>query len=449
MLSVNPYNLEKIASYSSLNGAEIEEKINVAQHVFGSWKKVDFETKKDLLLKLGEILLIKKNQLALLITNEMGKPITQSLAEIEKCAWVCNYYAENSAQILQDQPIKTEATNSFIRYNPMGIVLAIMPWNFPFWQYFRFIAPNVMAGNVGILKHASNVCGCALAIEELFLEAGFPKGISQTLIIESCKVKQVLEHPYVKAATLTGSEAAGASVASIAGANIKKTVLELGGANAVIVLNDADLNSIIDTCVMARFQNNGQSCIAGKRFLIQNEIYDEFLKLFTQKVASLKKGNPLDNSTQISCMATLKLAEELENQLNESIKMGATLHLGGSRNNTHFEPTILTNVTPNMPVFFQETFGPLAAISKFSTIDEAIELSNNSVFGLGISIFTKNISVAEKMINELDEGAVFINEMVKSDPRLPFGGIKKSGYGRELANDGLLEFVNKKTVYIK
>jgi succinate-semialdehyde dehydrogenase/glutarate-semialdehyde dehydrogenase len=306
-----------------------------------------------------------------------------------------------------------------------------------------------MAGNVGILKQASKVTGCALFIEQLFIDAGFPKGISQTLIIDSSKVKKVLEHPYVKAATLTGSEAAGSSVAEIAGKNVKKTVLELGGSNAVIVLNDANLEKIMDTCVNARFQNTGQSCIAGKRFLIQAEIYDEFLEKFTAKVKALKEGNPLEKTTQIGPMATEKLAKELETQMEKSLELGATLHFGGKRNKAYFTPTILTDVTPEMPVFKEETFGPLAAFIKFSTIDEAIALSNNSEFGLGVSIFTENLNQAENMISELNEGAVFINEWVKSDPRLPFGGIKKSGYGRELAKEGLLEFVNQKTVFIK
>lgn len=449
MQSINPYNNTIIENYTTLKDTEINSKIETAQNTFLQWKKVGFETRKKLMLKLGDLLLEKKTSLAELITNEMGKPIAQSLAEIEKCAWVCSYYAEIAEKTLEDKIIKTENAKSFVRYNPLGVILAVMPWNFPFWQYFRFIVPNAMAGNVGILKHASNVSGCALAIEQLFHEAGFPEGISQTLLISSKKVKQVIEHKFVQGATLTGSEAAGASVASIAGENIKKTVLELGGSNAVIVFNDANLDAIVETCVMARFQNTGQSCIAGKRFLIQNKIYPEFLKRFTEKVKNLKVGNPLEFSTQIGTMANAKLAEELEIQMKNSIEMGAVLHLGGKRKNAQFEPTILTNVTPEMPVFSEETFGPLVAISQFNTIEEAIELSNNSVFGLGVSLFTENIVLAEKMINELNEGAVFINEMVKSDPRLPFGGIKKSGYGRELADDGLLEFVNKKTVFIK
>lgn len=447
--SINPYNHQLIKEYASHSEADIENKIQKGQNSFLTWRNTSFTKRAELLKNLAQQLKKQKSSLSTLITEEMGKPITQAEAEIEKCVWVCEYYAENLPKFLEDKLIKTDASKSYVKYEPLGVILAVMPWNYPFWQYFRFIAPNVMAGNVGLLKHASNVSGCALAIEKLLLEAGFPEGISQTLLINSSKVKKVLEHPVVKAATLTGSEAAGASVAEIAGKNIKKTVLELGGSNAVIVLNDADLDKILATCVNARFQNTGQSCIAGKRFLIQAEIYDEFLEQFTTKVKALKMGNPLDKETEIGPMATVQLAEELETQMQQSLELGAKLHLGGKRDKASFPPTIVTKVTPEMPVFKEETFGPLAAFTKFSTIEEAVELSNKSEFGLGVSIFTKNIKQAESMISALNEGAVFINELVKSDPRLPFGGIKKSGYGRELAKEGLLEFVNQKTVFIK
>lgn len=447
--SINPYDNKTIQEYNYFEDENIEKYILKAHNSFLNWKKSTFEERAKLLKNVAKELEKQKVKLSKLITLEMGKPITQAEAEIEKCAWVCEYYAENASKFLEDKIIKTDASKSYVKYEPLGVILAVMPWNYPFWQYFRFIAPNVMAGNVGLLKHASNVSGCALAIEKLFLEADFPEGISQTLLVSSSKVKGILEHPFVKAATLTGSEAAGASVAEIAGKNIKKTVLELGGSNAVIVLNDADLDKIMDTCVNARFQNTGQSCIAGKRFLIQAEIYDEFLKQFTTKVKALKIGNPLDKETEIGPMATVPLAEELEAQMQQSIELGAKLHLGGKRDKASFSPTIVTKVTPEMPVFKEETFGPLAALTKFSTIEEAVELSNKSEFGLGVSIFTENIKQAESMILALNEGAVFINELVKSDPRLPFGGIKKSGYGRELAKEGLLEFVNQKTVFIK
>lgn len=447
--SINPFDNKTIQEYDYFEDENIEKYILKAHNSFLNWKKSTFEERAKLLKNVSKELEKQKVKLSKLMTLEMGKPITQAEAEIEKCAWVCEYYADNALKFLEDKLIKTEASKSYVKYEPLGVVLAVMPWNFPFWQYFRFIAPNVMVGNVGLLKHASNVSGCALAIEKLFLEAGFPEGISQTLLVSSSKVKGILEHPFVKAATLTGSEAAGASVAEIAGKNIKKTVLELGGSNAVIVLNDGDLDKILATCVNARFQNTGQSCIAGKRFLIQAEIYNKFLEQFTTKVKALKMGNPLDNSTEIGPMATVQLAEELEAQMQQSIELGAKLHLGGKRYKASFSPTIITKVTPEMPVFKEETFGPLAAFTKFSTIEEAVELSNKSEFGLGVSIFTENINQAKKMIPELNEGAVFINELVKSDPRLPFGGIKKSGYGRELAKEGLLEFVNQKTVFIK
>jgi succinate-semialdehyde dehydrogenase / glutarate-semialdehyde dehydrogenase len=449
MQSVNPFTLQLIETYVEDTDEIIAAKISAAESAFEKWKTTDFSYRAEKMLQLAEQLRKQKTQLSELMTMEMGKPIRQSEAEIEKCAWVCEYYAAHAAQILSDKMIETDASKSYVRYNPLGVILAVMPWNFPFWQYFRFIAPNAMAGNVGLLKHASNVSGCALAIDKLFSDAGFPEGVSQTLLIPARKVQQVLEHPAVKAATLTGSEAAGASVASIAGKNIKKTVLELGGSNAAIVMNDASIDKIIETCVMARFQNAGQSCIAAKRFLVQSEIYDAFLEKFTEKVMLLKTGNPLDAETRTGPMATVKLAMELEAQMQQSVKMGASIHLGGKRENALFEPTILTNVTPDMPVFKEETFGPLAAIVKFNTIEEAIQLSNQSEFGLGVSLFTENIAKAELMINQFDEGAVFINELVKSDPRLPFGGIKKSGYGRELSDAGLLEFVNQKTVFIR
>lgn len=449
MQSVNPYNGELIASYTPLDDEAIDAAIKTAQHAFLNWRNTSFSYRRDLVLKLAEMLLQRKSDYALLMTTEMGKPIAQAEAEIEKCAWVCRYYADNAEEMLKDKLVKTEAAKSFVRYNPIGVVLAVMPWNFPFWQYFRFLAPTLMAGNVALLKHASNVSGCALAIEKLLLDAGFPQGVSQTLLIGAEKVKQVIEHPYVKAVTLTGSEAAGASVASIAGKNIKKTVLELGGSNAAIVMNDADLHAAANVCVMARFQNNGQSCIAAKRFLIHEEVLEDFLKIYTEKVSNLITGNPLEKLTQIGPMATEKLAVELENQMKRSVEMGAEIHFGGKREGAFFQPTIMVNVTPEMPVFSEETFGPLVAVVSFSTFEEAVNLSNQSEFGLGVSIFTQNTELVENALNLFDEGAVFVNEMVKSDPRLPFGGVKKSGYGRELADAGLLEFVNQKTVFIQ
>ena len=378
----------------------------------------------------------------------MGKPISQAIAEVEKCAWVCEYYAENAKDQLQNEIIKTDAYKSYVSYEPLGVVLAVMPWNYPFWQVFRFAAPALMAGNIGVLKHASNVFGCALNIEKVFKGAGFPEHCFTTLLIGSDAMEDVIENEKVKAVTLTGSGPAGASVASIAGKNIKKTVLELGGSNALVVLKDCDMEKTVDICVQARYQNTGQSCIAGKRLIVDETIAEQFVQKLVLKVRELKSGDPMDEDTYIGTMAREDLAEDLEKQVNDSVNAGAKLILGGKREYAYFEPTILTNVTQEMPAFNQETFGPLLSVTTFKTVEEAIELSNNSQFGLGVSIFTKNIEEAEKLAFQFDEGAVFINELVKSDPRLPFGGVKMSGYGRELSEHGIREFVNRKTVYI-
>ena len=394
---------------------------------------------------------LKKNkqEYAELMTKEMGKPIAQAIAEVEKCAWVCEYYAEEAAIQLADEIIETDAQKSYTSYEPLGVVLAVMPWNYPFWQVFRFAAPALMAGNIAVLKHASNVFGSALNIEKVFKRAGFPDHCFSTLLIGSDKVEEVLENPIVKAVTLTGSGPAGGAVAEIAGRNIKKSVLELGGNNALIVMADCDMEATLETCVQARYQNTGQSCIAGKRLLLDERIEEEFTERLVQKVRELKSGDPMDEETFIGTLAREDLAEDLEEQVNKSIEQGATLLLGGKRQNAYFEPTILSGVTPKMTVFKEETFGPALSITTFKDLDEAIELSNNSKFGLGVSIFTKDVKTAEEQAFRLNEGAVFINELVKSDPRLPFGGVKASGYGRELSKHGIREFVNRKTVYIK
>ncbi len=389
-----------------------------------------------------------KQAYARTMTLEMGKPISQAIAEIEKCAWVCEYYAENAERQLKDELVNTDAFKSYVSYEPLGVILAVMPWNYPFWQVFRFAAPALMAGNIGVLKHASNVFGSALNIEKVFKRAGFPEHCFTSLLIGSDAVEEVINNKKIKAVTLTGSGPAGSSVAAIAGKNIKKTVLELGGSNALIVLKDCDINSAVNTCVQARFQNAGQSCIAGKRLLIDESIAQEFVKLLVEKVKTLKSGNPEDKETFIGCLARPDLAIDIEKQVEASISAGAELVIGGKRNEAYFEPTILTNVTKDMAVFKEETFGPVLSVSTFKTIAEAVSLSNDSKFGLGVSIFSKNIEAAEKLAKQFDEGAVFINELVKSDPRLPFGGIKQSGYGRELSAHGIKEFTNRKTIYI-
>ncbi|NND88343.1 MAG: NAD-dependent succinate-semialdehyde dehydrogenase, partial [Flavobacteriaceae bacterium] len=419
--SQNPYSKEKIESYKTHTKKEIETILNQANDRFYKWRETSYSERKQLMLAAAKELKKNKDEYARQITVEMGKPITQSISEIEKCAWVCEFYAENAEEHLKDEIISTDATKSYVSYEPIGVVLAIMPWNYPLWQVFRFAAPALMAGNIGVLKHASNVFGCGLAIQKVFERAGFPKNCFTTLKIKSDKVDYVIKHPHIKAVTLTGSGPAGAAVAKLAGEHIKKTVLELGGNNALIVLEDCDIEKTVETCVQARFQNTGQSCIAGKRLLVHEAIAEEFIKQLLIKVRELKSGDPFDEQTYIGTLARTDLAETLEEQLESSLKEGATLALGGNRQEAYFEPTVVTDVTPEMSIFQEETFGPVLAMTTFNDIDEAIELSNNSRFGLGVSLFTSNIKKAEQLAYRFDEGAVFINEMVKSDPRLPFG----------------------------
>lgn len=448
IISINPYNGEEVAIYKTHTKKEVEEILENAQKRFKLWRETPFSERKKLMLAVAAELRKNANEYAQTITEEMGKPITQALAEVEKCAWVCEYYAENAEKHLENEVIKTDAYKSYVSYEPLGVVLAIMPWNYPFWQVFRFAAPALMAGNIGILKHASNVFGSALNIEKVFKRAGFPENCFTTLLVGSDAVEEIIENEKVKAVTLTGSGPAGSSVASIAGKNIKKSVLELGGNNALVIMKDCEMDKTIETCVQARFQNTGQSCIAGKRLIIDASISEEFVEKMLVKVRELKSGDPMDEETYVGTMARADLAKDLEKQVNESLKAGAKLEIGGKRQGAYFEPTILTNVNEGMSVFKEETFGPVLSVTTFKTVEEAVALSNNSKFGLGVSIFTKNIEEAEKLAFQFDEGAVFINELVKSDPRLPFGGIKQSGYGRELSDDGIKEFVNRKTVYI-
>jgi succinate-semialdehyde dehydrogenase / glutarate-semialdehyde dehydrogenase len=422
--------------------------LELAETTQRTWQEISVSERVKYCNSLHNILLENKKKYAEIITTEMHKPISQSLAEIEKCALLCNYYAENSTLFLKSKLIPTENKECFITYEPLGTILGIMPWNFPFWQVFRFAVPTIIAGNTIVVKHASNVPKCAEILQTIFEKAGFPLGCYQNLSVSSNQIASIIAHPIIKAVSLTGSEQAGIAVASEAGKYLKKCVLELGGNNAFIVLEDANLEKAIEIAVNARMQNAGQSCIAAKRFLVQESIHDAFISQFKAAVEKLKSGNSLDNDTQIGPLARIDLAEELEIQVKKSIAMGAKLLLGGNRDEAFFEPTILTQVTPEMPVFKEETFGPVIAITSFKTLDEAISLSNQSDFGLGVSIFTKNIDFIKTKISAFNEGAVFINEMVKSDPRLPFGGIKKSGYGRELAEEGIKEFVNVKTVVI-
>jgi len=443
--TINPATNEVLKTYTLLSESEIIEKLQNSEDAFQDWKKTSFAERSELFRKLGLLLKEKKQELAILMTQEMGKPITQAKSEIEKCTWLCDFYAEKAEEFLAPVTKKSDGSQAYVRYDPLGVILAVMPWNFPFWQVFRFAVPSLMAGNVGVLKHSSNSFGCGEAIESLFLEAGFPKNVFQNFLISGKQVRQVLENDHVKAATLTGSEAAGSSVAEIAGKNIKKTVLELGGSDPFIVLADAD----VKTAVKARTQNSGQSCIAAKRFIIVKEVYDEFIEEFKNEMATLKMSDPMDEKTDVGCQAREDLAKELEEQVNKSVEKGAKIILGGKRDKAFYQPTILVDVKEGMPAFDDELFGPIASVIKAENESHAIELANNSEFGLGSSLWTKNIEKAREIASQIESGSVFINGMVKSDPRLPFGGIKKSGYGRELAINGIHEFVNIKTVWIK
>ena len=446
--SINPYTLEKIAEYKLMNDAAIEEKSAKSEVIFKDWRKRSFEHRAALMMKVAENLLQQKKELALLITSEMGKVTKEAIAEIEKCAGACKYYADHAEEFLKNIPQPSDASKSYVRHEPVGAVLAIMPWNFPFWQVFRFAAPYLMAGNVALLKHAPNVCGTSLAIEKIFIESGFPEGVFQSLIIDVDRIEAVLSHNIIQGATLTGSELAGSSLAAIAGKLIKKSVLELGGSDAFIILEDADLKKAAQTATLSRMQNAGQSCIAAKRFIAVKKIKDEFAELFKKEIEKLKQGNPLDENITTGPLARLDLAEKLDKQLKQSLNKGATLISGGGRDNCNFQPVLLSGVQKNMSAYDEETFGPLAALIEAKDEDDAVRIANDSRYSLGSSLWTNDLEKAERIVPEINAGAVFINAMVKSDARYPFGGIKKSGYGRELSHFGIHEFMNAKTVFI-
>ena len=447
--SINPYNETEVGSHNALSNEALLEQLNKNQAIFESWRKVQLAERCQLLKNAGQVLRDHVEEYAKMITLEMGKPITEARGEVTKCAWVCDYYADNAADFLADEIIPTDAAQSFVKHSPIGSVLAIMPWNFPFWQVFRFAAPTLTAGNIGLLKHASNVFGCAKLIEEVFVKASYPTGVFQNMIVDHEQAEQIIAHPTVRAITLTGSERAGSAVAATAGKYLKKTLLELGGNNAFIVWEDADIDAAVKTAVTARMLNCGQSCIAAKRFILLEAIYEEFVTKFTKAIKDLKSGDPMDDATQVGPLARLDFATQLNKQVTESIAQGAQLLLGGQQNGSYHEPTILGEVLPGMPAFDQETFGPLAAMIKAKDIEHAFELSEMSNYGLGITVCTQNIELALQYADSVSDGAYFVNELVKSDPRLPFGGTKQSGYGRELAKDGMMEFVNRKTVYVK
>lgn len=427
----------------------VTQTLETLQSSFIKWRDFPLNDRISVLKSIRENLLQNKFDYAYAITTDMNKPIKLAIAEVEKCAYLCDYYIENASQFLQNQQIKTGFSNSYIAFRPLGVLLGVMPWNFPFWQVFRFVVPSLLTGNVFAVKHASNVPLSAKALENVFNVNTIDFPIYKNLSIKSSEVAPVIVNPIIKAVSLTGSEHAGRSVAETAGKHLKKCVLELGGSNAFIVLKDANIEHAATKAVSARMQNAGQSCIASKRFLVHEAIYDQFVDLFKQKLNALITGDKYDETVTFGAMAREDLAIELEHQLKQSITQGATIIAGGKRTEAFFEPTLVTNVTVDMPVFAEETFGPVAAIMPFKNIDEAIELSNKSNFGLGASIFTENPQQLDTYLHLFDEGALFINEMVVSDPHLPFGGIKNSGYGRELSHFALYEFANIQTVVVK
>ncbi len=454
MKSVNPATGEFLAEFDTWDSETVDHVVLQASYMFEDWSKLTSMEDRCLMMKrVADVLRDDVEPLAELITLEMGKTITEAQAEIEKCAWVCDYYAENGPKFLADEEIETDASKSYVAYLPLGVVLAVMPWNFPFWQVFRFAAPALVAGNIAILKHASNVPQCALAIEEVFRKAGFPDHIFSTLMIGAGQVESVIRHPAVKAVTLTGSEEAGRKVASIAGAELKKTVLELGGSDAFIVLDNADMKKAVEGAVTGRFLNMGQSCIASKRFIVDQYIADKFIEQFKQAIEDkFIAGNPMDPDTTLAPMARQDLLDELHDQVMRSVEMGAEIVTGGyqlDREGCYYAPTILTNVTTNMPAWSEEFFGPVAIVLKASEPAHALGIANSVDFGLGGSIWTDDLSTAETMARGMESGATFINSITFSDPRMPFGGVKNSGYGRELSSQGIREFTNVKSIWIK
>ncbi|NLR57279.1 NAD-dependent succinate-semialdehyde dehydrogenase [Chitinophaga polysaccharea] len=447
--SINPFTQETIAVYTAHTQAEIEDKLALGHQAYRELLQVPLEQRRQWMMEVATSLKNDVDMHAALITQEMGKTLKEARAEVLKCATSAEYYAENIAGMLAPKPIQSDAYKSYVSYEPKGIVLAIMPWNFPYWQVFRFAIPNILAGNTGLLKHASNVSGCALAIEKLFATSNFPQGTFQSLLVSSKDIEPIIADPRVQGVTLTGSTPAGKSVAALAGKYIKKTVLELGGSDPFIVLKDADLEAAAKTAVQGRMQNAGQSCIAAKRWIVEEEIVPAFTAEVKRILQDLRQGDPTLETTQMGPMARPDLAEELNKQLQESIRQGAQLELGGTHEGCNFAPTLLTGVTNNMTVFKEETFGPVAVIIPAANEAEAIALANETDFGLGAALWTSDLDKASHLATQIESGNVFINAMVRSDARLPFGGVKQSGYGRELSLEGTHEFLNVKTVYIQ
>ena len=449
--SINPANGEVLARFDPFTQDEVDRALDEAQDAFVAWRERSFEERAVPMRRLAALLRQRADRYGHLITLEMGKPIAEARAELEKCAWGCEHYADHAARYLADEVITTNAKKSLVAFQPLGIVLAVMPWNFPFWQVIRFAAPALMAGNAAVLKHASNVPQCALAIEEVFRDAGFPEGLLRTLLLAGSGVEPVIDDPRVRAVTLTGSSDTGSRIAQLAGRALKKSVLELGGSDPFIVLADADLEAAAKVATRARNQNTGQSCIAAKRFIAVESIAAEFERRFAAGVGALRIGDPLDAKTQIGPLAREDLRETLERQVRDSVGMGARVLTGGGRDEGkgwYYKPTVLIEVTEDMPVFKEETFGPVAAVVRVRDADEAVRVANDSAYGLGANLWTRDLALGERLARRIESGSVFVNGMVASDPRLPFGGVKRSGYGRELSSYGIKEFVNIQTIWI-
>jgi len=450
--TINPATGKLLKTFEPLSDAQIEEKLQRASVAFAKHRKLSFAERGQMMIKAAEILEKDKESFGRLMTTEMGKPFRAAVDEAAKCAWACRYYAENAERFLADEVVETAASCSYIRYQPLGPILAVMPWNFPFWQVMRFAAPALMAGNVGLLKHASNVPQCALAVEDIFRRAGFPEGVFQTLLIGAQKVDGILNDPRVVAATLTGSEDAGIQVGTGAAKRIKKVVLELGGSDPFIVMPSANLEEAVATAVKARIVNNGQSCIAAKRFIVADSIGDEFERRFVSKMEALEVGDPNDESTDLGPLATQDGVNSLDRDVRKTVAAGALVLTGGNKvagDGYFYQPTVLTDIPPDSPAYRDELFGPVACLFRARDVDDAIRIANDTRFGLGASAWTNEPSERDRFINELDAGMVFINKMVASDPRLPFGGVKQSGYGRELGLHGIHEFTNIKTVWVQ
>ncbi|MGE5648776.1 MAG: NAD-dependent succinate-semialdehyde dehydrogenase [Bacillota bacterium] len=450
MQSVNPYTGETIQTYAPESDEQVDQRIRAADRAFHDWRRTPFAERARLLHSAAAVLRDRKRELAFLMADEMGKVLRDGVSEIEKCASCCDFYANHAQGFLANQHVDSDAADSYVAFDPLGVILAVMPWNFPFWQVFRFAAPSLMAGNVGVLKHASNVCGCALAIQEIFEQAGFPQHVFGALLVESARVEKIIRHPLVRAVTLTGSTPAGRSVAGIAGSELKKTVLELGGSDAYLVLEDTDLELAVKTCVQSRLINAGQSCIAAKRFIVASPLYARFVQRYVEEFKAIRYGDPKDDATGIGPLARADLRDGVHDQVQKTVQQGARLLAGGdipAGPGACYPPTVLADVKPGMAAFDEEIFGPVAAIIEAADEDQAIALANRSEYGLGAALFTRDRVRADRIAREIEAGSVFVNAFVKSDARLPFGGVKHSGYGRELSSFGIREFVNIKTVW--